>query len=140
MNDAELTQRTEQVLAQLADWQLSAEEVVSLLGLATEIKPRHLSSYFNGERALPNAPELQVRLEHISGIIEALATTFPFSAQMRLMWLRRPHRRFQQRTPLAVILEEGVEGLQKVRMDVDCAYSYAIADAMAAAQQAKSSQ
>ena len=128
MNDAELTRHAEQVFAQLADWQLSAEEVVSLLGLPTDIKPRHLSSYFKGERALPNAPELQVRLEH------------PFSVPMRLMWLRRPHRRFQQRTPLAVILEEGVDGLQKVRMDVDCAYSYAIADAMAAAQQAKSSQ
>lgn len=140
MNDAELKRRTEQVLAQLADWQLSAEEVASLLGLAEELKPRHLQAYFKGERALPSAPELQTRLEHISGITEALATTFPFSAQMRLMWLRRPHRRFQQRTPLAVILEEGVDGLQKVRMDVDCAYSYAIADAMAAAQQAKSGQ
>lgn len=140
MNDAELKRRTEQVLVQLADWQLSAEEVASLLGLAEELKPRHWQAYFKGERALPSAPELQTRLEHISGITEALATTFPFSAQMRLMWLRRPHRRFQQRTPLAVILEEGVDGLQKVRMDVDCAYSYAIADAMAAAQQVKSGQ
>lgn len=138
MNDAELQLRTEQALSQLADWQLSAEDVVNLLGLPEEIKARHLPSYLKGERKLPASAELQVRLEHIGGISEALTTTFPFSAQMRLMWLRRPHRRFQQRTPLAVMLEEGIDGLQKVRMDVDCAYSYAIADAMATAQQAKS--
>lgn len=128
------TLSTQQALMQLSTWQLSLEEIVKLLGLPEEIKPRHLPSYLTGERKLPDSPELQARLEHISGITEALATTFPFSKQMRLMWLRRPHRRFQQRTPLAVILEEGVEGLQKVRMDVDCAYSYAIADAMAAQQ------
>lgn len=138
MNDAELQLRTEQALSQLADWQLSAEDVVNLLGLPEEIKARHLPSYLKGERKLPVSAELQARLEHIGGISEALTTTFPFSAQMRLMWLRRPHRRFQQRTPLAVMLEEGIDGLQKVRMDVDCAYSYAIADAMATAQQAKS--
>lgn len=138
MNDAELQLRTEQALSQLADWQLSAEDVVNLLGLPEEIKARHLPSYLKGERKLPASDELQARLEHIGGISEALTTTFPFSAQMRLMWLRRPHRRFQQRTPLAVMLEEGIDGLQKVRMDVDCAYSYAIADAMATAQQAKS--
>ncbi|MFZ1389710.1 MAG: antitoxin Xre/MbcA/ParS toxin-binding domain-containing protein [Thiolinea sp.] len=138
MNESELQLRTEQALSQLADWQLSAEDVVNLLGLPEEIKGRHLPSYLKGERKLPASAELQARLEHIGGISEALTTTFPFSAQMRLMWLRRPHRRFQQRTPLAVMLEEGMDGLQKVRMDVDCAYSYAIADAMATAQQAKS--
>lgn len=138
MNDAELQLRTEQALNQLADWQLSVEDVVNLLGLPEEIKARHLPSYLKGERNLPASDELQARLEHIGGISEALTTTFPFSAQMRLMWLRRPHRRFQQRTPLAVMLEEGIGGLQKVRMDVDCAYSYAIADAIATAQQTKS--
>lgn len=131
MTDATPSSRTTQALAQLADWQLSAEQIAQLLGLGADIKPRHLSSYLRGERQLPDSLELQTRLEHISGITEALATTFPFSLQMRIMWLRRPHRRFQQRTPLAVMLEEGVDGLQKVRMDVDCAYSYAIADAMA---------
>lgn len=137
MSDAELHLRTEQALAQLAEWQLSAEDMASLLGLSEEIKARHLPSYLKGERKLPASPELQVRLEHIVGIVEALSTTFPFSAQMRLIWLRRPHRRFQQRAPLTVMLEEGVDGLQKVRMDVDCAYSYAIADALQAAHQNK---
>lgn len=132
MTDATPSSRTTLALAQLADWQLSAEQIAQLLGLGEDIKSRHLSSYLKSERQLPDSPELQTRLEHISGITEALATTFPFSLQMRIMWLSRPHRRFQQRTPLAVMLEEGLDGLQKVRMDVDCAYSYAIADAMAA--------
>lgn len=138
MTTLPLQQLTQQVLQQLSTWQLSAEDILHLLGLSTDIKPRHLQSYLKGDRALPDSPELQVRLEHLVGISEALATTFPFSAEMRVMWLRRPHRRFQSQTPLAVMMTEGVDGLQKVRMDVDCAYSYAIADAMYAAQQKSS--
>lgn len=126
-----------QALQQLANWALAPEQVIALLGLSADTKPRHLSAYLKGERSLPATPETQMRLEHIAGITEALATTFPFSTQMRSVWLQRPHRRFQQRSPLAVMLEEGLDGLQKVRMDVDCAYSYAIADAMAAEQKAK---
>jgi uncharacterized protein (DUF2384 family) len=122
-------------LQQLATWEIAPEQVIAILGLSEDTKPRHLQSYLKGDRHLPDTTDTQARLEHIAGITEALATTFPFSAQMRTLWLQRPHRRFQQRTPLAVILEEGLDGLQKVRMDVDCAYSYAIADAMYAAQQ-----
>lgn len=121
-----------QALQQLASWAIAPEQVIILLGLPADTKLRHLSAYLKGERPLPATPETQMRLEHIAGITEALATTFPFSPQMRSVWLQRPHRRFQQRSPLAVMLEEGLDGLQKVRMDVDCAYSYAIADAMAA--------
>ena len=131
MNTLALTQ---QALSQLDAWQLEPEAIANLLGLAADTKPRHLQAYLRGERTLPDTPEMQTRLEHIVGITEALATTFPFSIEMRLIWLRRPHRRFQQRTPLTVMLEEGIDGLQKVRMDVDCAYSYAIADALHKAQ------
>ncbi|HMT92830.1 antitoxin Xre/MbcA/ParS toxin-binding domain-containing protein [uncultured Thiothrix sp.] len=121
-------------LQQLVQWELSPEHMALILGLPAEIKARHLSAYLRGERALPESLDLADRLDHILGISEALATTFPFSAQMRSVWLRRPHRRFQGRSPIVVMLEEGVEGLQKVRMDVDCAYSYAIADALQAQQ------
>jgi hypothetical protein len=34
------------------------------------------------------------------------------------------------------MLSEGINGLQKVRIEVDCSYGYAINDAMQAAQQA----
>jgi hypothetical protein len=51
------------------------------------------------------------------------------------MWLQKPHRRFQQRSPLAVMLDEGTDGLMKVRIEVDCAYGYAINDALNASQQ-----
>lgn len=123
-----------QALQQLVSWELAPEQVMTILGLPEATKPRHLSACLKGERILPVTPETRIRLEHIAGITEALTTMFPFSAQMRTLWLQRPHRRFQRRSPLAVMLEEGLDGLQKVRMDVDCAYSYAIADAMEAEQ------
>lgn len=53
------------------------------------------------------------RLEHLIGIADALRTTYPFSHQMRQIWLRQPHRRFEQQSPLAVIQAQGIEGMLK---------------------------
>ena len=84
-----------------------------------------------GDRAFPKTDELLTRIDHIIGIADALRTTFPFSDKMRLLWLRKPHRRFKKNTPLNVILtDNSPNGLLKVRMEVDCAYGYTISEAM----------
>ncbi len=128
---------TGKVINYLDQWQLSAEEILNILGLP-EIKPRHLSHYRKAEKPLPQTPEVYQRIDHIVGIADALRTTFPFSDKMRLMWLRKPHRRFNRKTPLSVILDEGVNGLMRVRIEVDCAYGWAIGDAMNAAAKSAS--
>lgn len=123
------------VLDCMDEWKISAEETLSLLGLSDSIRPRQLNAYRNGSSTFPPEPEVLQRIDHITGITDALRTTFPFSNQMRVMWLQKPHRRFQKRTPLSVMLDEGANGLQKVRVEVDCTYGYAISDAMHARQQ-----
>ena len=128
---------THTVLDCMDDWKISAEEMLSLLGLSDAIRPRQLNSYRNGDRSFPPESDVLQRIDHITGITDALRTTFPFSNQMRVMWLQKPHRRFQKRTPLSVMLDEGADGLQKVRVEVDCTYGYAINDALHARQQGK---
>lgn len=125
---------TQAAIQHLEGWEISPEQIFQLLGVGAEVKPRYLASYRKGDKSLPPTPELMQRMEHIAGIADALRTTFPFSQQMRVMWLRKPHRRFQRRAPLNVMLTEGIDGLQKVRIEVDCAYGYAIADALQAAR------
>ncbi len=119
------------------EWKISAEEMLTILGLDEEVRPRHLQQYRQGDKAFPQTAEMMDRIDHIVGIADALRTTFPFSSQMRVMWLRKPHRRFQRREPLAVMLDEGVDGLMRVRIEVDCAYGYAINDALHAAAEQK---
>lgn len=131
MQDKEyLKALTTAVLNHLEEWKVSDHEIMNMLGLDGKVKTRHLASMRKGDRALPDDQEVMLRVEHIIGIADALRTSFPFSREMRSMWLYKAHRRFQRRAPLAVILSEGLEGLLKVRIEVDCAYGYAISDAM----------
>ena len=122
------------VIGHMDEWDIAAEDMLVILGAQNTVKARQLNAYRNGTKALPQQPETLQRIDHIVGISDALRTTFPFSPQMRVMWLQKPHRRFQKRTPLSVMLSEGINGLQKIRIEVDCTYGYAISDAMHAAQ------
>ncbi|MBU0655551.1 MAG: MbcA/ParS/Xre antitoxin family protein [Gammaproteobacteria bacterium] len=133
----EMTALTQAVVHHMDEWNISSEEMIAVLGLGEEVRPRNLQQYRMGMKAFPQTGETMNRIEHIVGIADALRTTFPFSSQMRVLWLRKPHRRFQRRAPLAVMLDEGAEGLMRVRIEVDCAYGYAINDALHAAQQQK---
>ncbi len=127
----EMMQLTKGVMAYLDGWQLSTEQMLVVLGLDKIVKSRHIQGFRMGDREFPESSELLIRIDHIIGIADALRTTFPFSDKMRLMWLRKPHRRFRKNTPLAVIMaDDSPNGLLKVRMEVDCAYGYAISEAM----------
>ena len=130
--DEEMKIISSKVIGYLDDWKVSSEEILSILGVA-DLKPRHLPQYRNKDKAFARSDDILQRIDHVAGIVVALRTTFPHSDTMRLRWLRQPHRRFRKKTPLAVILDGGVNGLLKVRVEVDCAYGYAINDAMAAA-------
>jgi len=127
----EMLSLTQGVMSYLDGWKLSAEQSLAVLGLGDAVRIRHLQSFRMGDKAFPQTDELLVRIDHIIGIADALRTTFPFSDKMRLMWLRKPHRRFKKNTPLAVIMaDDSPNGLLKVRMEVDCAYGYSISEAM----------
>ncbi|MDQ5767276.1 DUF2384 domain-containing protein [Thiothrix subterranea] len=128
---------TRAVLNHMDEWKISADEMLAILQLGEEVRPRHLQQYRQGDKTFPQTTEMMNRIDHIVGIADALRTTFPFSSQMRVMWLSKPHRRFQRRHPLAVMLDEGDDGLMRVRIEVDCAYGYAINDALHAAAEEK---
>lgn len=125
---------TRAVMRYLDTWQLSPEQVIRLLNLPESVRTRHLSHFRSGIKAFPDNKDTWVCVDHIIGICDALRTTFPFSDDMRTSWIRKPHRRFKQQTPLAVMLNEGVSGLLKVRIDIDCAFGWKISEAMASEQ------
>lgn len=127
----ELQFLTQGVMTYLDSWELSNQQILNVLGMQDEIKVRKLQAYRNGSEVFPDISQLISRVDHIIGIADALRTQFPFSDQMRLMWLRKPHRRFNRKPPLDLMLDaESANGLLKVRMEVDCNYAYAISEAM----------
>ena len=112
------------ILELLEGWGLSPEAQIAVLALPAETKPRHLLR-FRGGHAFPDDSAINERIEHIAGIADALRTSFPHNQMMGAMWLNRSHRRFGNRAPLAVILEDGLEGLVAVRSHLDCAFDWA---------------
>lgn len=112
---------TQQSILVMQNWGMNEKEAITLAGLEGIVKARHIDQY-KEEKAFPNEKDIYMRLEHILGIDEALATTYPRNEQMARMWLNRPHRRFSKRTPLEIMLNEGPRGLVSVRMDLDCTF------------------
>ncbi len=118
---------TKSVMNHLDDWNLSSVQALAVLGLTDNSKSRQVQNFRKGVTPFPETPELMQRIDHIVGITEALRTTFPFSDNMRQLWMRRPHRRFKNNPPLAVIVnDDSIKGLLMVRSEVDCSYGYSV--------------
>ena len=127
----ELKFLTQGVMTYLDSWQLTTDEIIIILGMQELIKTRQLAGFRSGSRVFPESPEILIRVDHIIGIADGLRTTYPLSDQMRQIWLTKPHRRFQRKTPLSVMLNDPTpNGLLRIRMEVDCNYAYAISEAM----------
>jgi len=58
------------------------------------------------------------------GIADALRTSYPHNELMGAMWLRTAHRRFDQQSPISVMLNQGLTGLIAVRSHLDCAFDW----------------
>lgn len=112
------------VVHTLDEWGLSADDIITVLALPEDTRTRHVEKYRQGNTALPDDDAIFKRVEHLAGIADALRTTYPLNQKVGLIWLRSPHRRFRRRSPLQVIVDDGIDGLIKVRSEVDCAWSW----------------
>ena len=116
----EVTRHTMRILD---EWGVSGKNIITLLALPNKIRLRHLDRYRDGE-AFPESSEIMERVIHIAGIADALRTTFPRNSHMGVVWMQTPHRRFQNQTPLHMLLDQGLNGLRLVRSELDCAFSW----------------
>ena len=114
---------TKTVMKVLDSWNLTTEQTVQILGLSKQTRKRELDKY-RTLKAFPYNSSLTLRLSHIMGISDALRTTFPRNINMAEKWLKTKHRRFENLTPLEVIINEGVNGLSKVRSEHDCTFAW----------------
>jgi len=111
------------IVSLLDDWGVAPEHQVLLLALPDETRPGVIRQYRNG-KPLPDSEAVRERCEHLVGIADALRTSFPLNARMGGVWMNRAHRQFDDRTPLQVMIEEGIQGVISVRAHVDCAFDW----------------
>lgn len=107
----------------MTDWQVTAGDQVKLLALKGKVRKREMQRY-GEDKPLPDDPEVIERAAHLLGIADALRTTFPRNGAMGGVWMHRINRRFQDRTPLRKMLEDGMRGIIDVRIHLDCAYGW----------------
>ena len=100
-----------------ARWQLT-EVQIALLGMCPESR-KVLAQYRRGERALPGTRDTLDRAGYLLGIHKALRLLFPEDEELRYGWVQHRNRLLGERTPLQVMVEDGLVGLARVARFVD---------------------
>lgn len=125
LNHDEQVNLTLRVIAVLDDWRLTSADKILLLALPDKTRSRSIQKYQQGT-PLPFDETVREHVSHLLGIGHSLRLANPCNAAAGNLWLNRPHRRFDNRTPLSVMLEDGLTGIINIRKEVDCSYDWHI--------------
>jgi hypothetical protein len=116
---------TRAIVGLLDSWGVGAAEQIALLALPEGTRPGVVRQ-FRQSTPFPESEQVMERIEHLIGIAEALRTSYPHNAHMGNIWMNRINHRFDNRTPLRTMLEDGLGGIIAVRTHLDCAYDWHI--------------
>ncbi|MDM8547629.1 MbcA/ParS/Xre antitoxin family protein [Candidatus Venteria ishoeyi] len=119
LTEQERTELALSIINLLNYWKIEPVSQINLLGLPEKTKPRALKRY-QGGTPLPEDHDTLHRAVSFLRIHESLLITYPHNKAMGKIWLTTPNRRFQDKTPLSVMLEQGMDGIQQVRSHLDC--------------------
>jgi hypothetical protein len=119
----ELLTRSLLVMTLLNDWHIPLKEQILVLGLPEKTPTRYLKK-FGKEIPLPDELHINECIEHIVGIADALRTTYPHNAEMGSHWMRASNRHLNKKSPVAVLIEDGLDGIINVRSVIDCSFDW----------------
>ena len=114
---------TRATLNLLDDWGLQARDMISVLDMPKSVKIRNFWRY-RDEVPFPDDPQVMNRIRYLLKIAEALRTTYPRNPEMGMRWMKQTHRRLGRRSPLAMIVNEGENGMVAVLSELDCSYAW----------------
>lgn len=98
-------------------WGLDSTAQLNLLGLSATSRAM-LSRYRRGS-SLPATRDLLDRVGWLLSTHKALRLLYPQNAELRYSWVSRRHGAFDHRTPLEVMMEDGLIGIAKVARYLD---------------------
>jgi hypothetical protein len=115
---------TLRVITVLDEWRLTSADKICLLALPDETRTRSIQKYQQGDTPLPFDDTVREHVEHLLGISASLRLANPRNTAAGSLWLHRPHRRFDNRTPMAVMLADGLDGIVEIRKEIDCSFDW----------------
>ncbi len=98
-------------------WNLSATEQASLLGTPLAIEAT-LGVHGADNAAFINE-EVTERFGHLLSIHAKLRTLFPKNRELAYRWMSTDNKAFDGRTPIGIVQDHGVEGMQMIRAYLD---------------------
>jgi len=113
LNNDEVSESVLDAVFALFDrWQLHELNQAALLGVnrIDELKQNQWPE---------NSSEVLEKIGHLLAIDQALSKYFPYELTSRDLWILVPKKEFADESPLAVMLESGLEGIRKVRIFVE---------------------
>jgi hypothetical protein len=123
MSHDECVSLTRTIMSILDGWGLNGAAIMDVLAIPQGVPVRALRRY-RENTPFPDESAIYERVEHIIGIADALRTTYPHNPPMGILWLQQKNKRFADRAPLQLIVENGLKGLLEVRQHLDCSYDW----------------
>lgn len=123
MNEQDKIDLTFSLMNIMESWGLSDGEQAQLLNLPDSFKARNLYLYRQGDKAFDYTQVIINRAQMLMGIYAALCTTYPTHQDYGSIWLKRPMKKFDKQTPLALMLS-GEAGMRRIWHFLDCTQSW----------------
>lgn len=109
---------TRKVLQVLADWELEPMVQAELLGLPQGQAGQIFRRLRHGA-PLPDNREVWTRVALLLRLDNAIHQLFPHCGYAANLWVTSPNPRCSNRTPLAVMLADGLDGIRRIERSVD---------------------
>jgi hypothetical protein len=122
-SEDDLVQIARSVMSLLHDWEIDPRLQAALLGLPPDTKPRVLSRYRSGT-PFPHDRDLLLRAKHLLSISNSLDTAFPHNPMLANFWITTENEFFGNRAPLELMLEQGIEGIERVARYLDNSFDW----------------
>lgn len=123
LTESQRLSATRKIMAAVDEWGLTGDQIIAVMALPEDQRTRHLQK-FRDDTAFPDSEQTNIRMASLLGIVDALRTSYPRNLKMGARWMNMPHRRFQKRTPVRAMLEDGGEGVIAVLSELDCVYAW----------------
>lgn len=107
-----------EVFAVLDAWGLSSDEQAVLLGFEPVSERRRLAKMRRGG-GLPDAPAIDQRCDYLLRIAAATRAMYPQNVASANTWPTTSNPYFQDRSPVQVMLNQGITGMQRVIEHLD---------------------
>lgn len=101
------------IMRVLDNWGIEPLQQAALLGMPDGTRARALNRYRQGT-SFPEDTATTSRISRLLTIEQALMTSFPHNVTMASYWVTTTNALLQDRTPVQVMLDRGLEGMDQV--------------------------